>query len=124
MTKPRATVYMNHGLWVAQCPVPGCMNAEKFGRCQDGTVGGLTGQAFRCRVEYGGCGITCPADWPANIADIETLVLARPFAVNRNWLPGEDLVDLLGENITHGVVPKGPFAVTSDRIEPLLIEGA
>lgn len=65
----------------------------------------------------------CPVDWPPNIADIEALVLCRPVVSTRNWVPGEDLVDLLEENILHGVVHKEPVTVTSERILPRQIEG-
>jgi hypothetical protein len=97
------------------CPRPGCLNAEIFGRTEvgvltlgwpdGGTIGGLTGDTFYCRIEFGGCGLTCPADWPPNVADIEALVMPRPVPATRNWLPGETMLDLLAENIEHGIVP-------------------
>lgn len=102
-----AVVLMAHGRWVARCPRPGCPNAEAFGRCDDGTVGGLAGDSFRCRPEYGGCGLVCRATWPdaAMLPQIEQLVLARPVPRNRAWLPGETLADLLAQNFELGVVP-------------------
>lgn len=95
------------GIWLANCPRPGCANAEHFGKHPDsGHVGGLTGTAFKCgTVPVGGCGLTCAAVWPDNVADIERLLLMRPIPSTRNWRPGETLNDLLAENIEHGVIP-------------------
>ena len=97
--------WLSAGKWIASCPRPFCLNAEGFGPQQDGVAGGLTGTTFHCREAYGGCGLTCPADWPTNVADIEALVMPRPVPATRNWLPGESLGDLLAENIEHGLVP-------------------
>lgn len=99
-------MFLSHGQWVARCPRQGCHNAEKAGRCDDGTTGGLDGGRFYCRESHGGCGFTCAADWPPNVHNIEKLVMSRPVPASRNWLPGEDLHDLLGENIAHGLVPQ------------------
>lgn len=104
---PVAVVFMSHGLWVACCPRPGCLNAEQFGRTTSGEPGGLAG-GFRCRSEAGGCGLTCDARWPAQVEEIEWLLMQRPVPANRNWLPGEDLSDLLTENIAHGIAPLSP----------------
>jgi hypothetical protein len=109
----RATVEMSFGRWVARCPRPGCGNGESFGRCDDGTTGGLTSDGlFHCRNEhtpqggrYDGCGLTCEADWPANLADLERLLLARPAPSSRNWQKGEMVADLMYENGIHGIVP-------------------
>lgn len=117
---------MYGGRWVARCPRVPCMNAEQFGRCHDGNMGGLEGEVFRCRDEYGGCGLTCPADWPPNVADVERLVLPRPVPATRNWLPGESLFDLMAENLEHGLIPpealKGGetrqmLSIADDKIE-------
>ena len=114
-TNPVAVAFMTHGKWVALCPRPGCMNAESFGRCDDGTVGGLEGDRFTCRTEgwrpdgqrvmYGGCGYTCGVDWPANIRDLERALLSRPVPTTRNWTPGESLQDLVTENMRNGLAP-------------------
>lgn len=100
----KAKVWMYQGQWVADCP-RGCGNVEKYGRCDDGTTGGLDRNRFYCRLSHGGCGLTCVPDWPYRRAEIETLVLGRPFRDNQNWRPDEDLLDLLRENLTHGIVP-------------------
>jgi hypothetical protein len=114
---------MNTGMWVAYCPRPGCTNAEKFGLCDDGTTGGLAGDSFRCRPEYGGCGLVCRAQWPDAdlVPKIEALVLVRPVPATRNWEPGETLSDLMGENFEHGIVPAAalrgePVTILGDRV--------
>lgn len=122
----KAIAWMYEGQWVANCPREGCYNVEKRGRCDDGNDGGLDAKQFHCRTSYGGCGLTCAVEWPYRITEIETLVLARPVPSTRNWKPGEDLLDLLGENIAHGVVPTsalegGPsrslLAIIDDEIQ-------
>lgn len=120
MEKIRATVYLSWGKWVADCP-RGCGNAEHFGRDPEtGHVGGLTGSSFTCGSAGHGCGLICPADWPGNVADIEVMLAARP-APNRNWRPGEDLHELLAENIEHGVVPIIPEALEAGPPTALLV---
>lgn len=111
-----AVPQLNWGRWVAACPRPFCTNAEQFGRCPDGTVGGLGSDRFECRVAYGGCGLRCGVEWPPNIADIEALVMPRTVPATRNWLPGETVHDLLRENLTHGLVPNDDLELAGDRI--------
>jgi len=118
---------MAGGKWVASCPRPFCANAEGFGPQQDGVAGGLTGTSFHCREVYGGCGLLCPADWPSNIAQIERLLAVRPVPATRNWLPGEPVVNLLCENIDHGLTDLGepivlPGGSTVRRLEGMLPE--
>jgi hypothetical protein len=124
---------MYQGAWVAECPRPECLNVEKRGRCDDGTTGGLDADRFHCREPYGGCGLTCGVEWPYRIAEIEALVLARPFRDTRNWRPGEDLLDLLGENLQHGIVPTGALesgpsrtllAIVDDEVQQGALESA
>src|SRR4051812_32758000 len=86
--------FLSWGMWVAKCPRE-CGNAEKRGKCDDGSVGGLESDRFICRQSHGGCGFRCGVDWPSNIANIEALVMARPRVSARNWLPGESVHDLL-----------------------------
>jgi len=114
-------------MWVARCPRLFCTNAEGFGPQQDGVAGGLTGQAFHCREVYGGCGLTCAADWPPNVAQIERLLSVRPVPSTRNWLPGEPVVNLLCENIERGLADLGepialPDGSTVYRLEGMLPE--
>jgi hypothetical protein len=103
--QPAAVVFMYAGQWVASCPRPWCANVEKMGRCDDGTIGGLEGARFECRLSHGGCGLTCAPEWPADVAELEAVLLARPVPVTRNWRPGEDIRDLLAENVDNGVPP-------------------
>lgn len=108
-------VFMSWGKWVAKCPRPGCHNAEQFGKCDDATVGGLTGRAFYCRESHGGCGFECGADWPPNVDDIEFMTRARPKGA-RNWFPGETVNDLLRENVDHYLMPKHDMDIIDGRV--------
>jgi hypothetical protein len=104
----RAVVYVSWGLWVADCPRPDCRGAEHFGHAPiTGAVGGLTQVGFACAR----CGLVCPSQWPDNAEDIWRLLQQRPIEETRNWMPGEELADLVAENIAHGLVDL-------DAIEP------
>jgi hypothetical protein len=65
-----------------------------------------------------GCGAEAEVVWPVNPAAIERLLLMRPLAQSRNWLPGETLHDLLAENIAHGIGPgmDESMVIVGDRI--------
>lgn len=90
------------GRWIADCPRPGCSNAEHQGADPlSGHVGGLTGTTFRCAI----CVLACPALWPADKEAIDALLQLRPAPQTRNWLPGEPLTALVAENIEHGLMP-------------------
>lgn len=115
MNEFRVAPFISWGMWVALCP-RGCGNAEKRGRCDDGTIGGLEAERFTCRRSHHGCGFQCAVDWPSNIADIEALVLARPRVSSQNWTPGETLHDLLRENIRNGIVPNDELEIGGDKI--------
>jgi hypothetical protein len=110
-----AVAFVNAGRWVARCPL--CGNVEQAGRCDDGRPGGLQPGRFTCTpgdpaaplmgviLPRRGCGLQCAADWPADIADLERVLLARPIPATRNWTPGETLLELVAENAAHGIVP-------------------
>lgn len=101
MADLRATAWHSMGFWVAKCPRPWCVNTEWHGPGPvTGRLGGLTTRTLTCLR----CGLTCPADWPPNVDDIEAVLAQRPFAETRNWLPGETIHDLLAENAEHGLI--------------------
>lgn len=118
MSDLRATVYVSWGLWVADCPRPGCLGAEHAGHAPlTGVVGGLTQSGFRCAR----CGLVCPSAWPDNAQDIWTLLEQRPLPETRNWSPAETLGDLLAENVLHGItdpaaLPEGGPVIANDRL--------
>jgi hypothetical protein len=58
-------------------------------------------RSFSC-VE---CGTITSIIWPSEEmrAGVERLLMMRPAAVNRNWLPGETLIELVKENAEHGL---------------------
>jgi hypothetical protein len=76
------------------------------------------------------CGTITSIIWPSEEmrAGIVRLLMMRPAAVNRNWLPGETLVELVKENADHGLydnlqdrgVEANPgdtlFVIDADRI--------
>lgn len=97
------TAFIAGGSWVARCPRAGCFNAEKYGVCDDGSLGGLRELRFICREDKGGCGFTCRVRWPEDRAAIENLLSARELRANRNWLPGESVADIHRENLDHGI---------------------
>ena len=85
----------NWGRWICRCPAGMCTNAVQVSRRQAN---------FAC-VGPGSCGWTSPIEWPTDPDGIEMLLRRRPDPVNRNWLPGETLEDLLTENVEHGLIP-------------------
>lgn len=82
----------NWGRWVGRCPARFCFSAMQLQRGQP---------AFRCAD----CGTGADVVWPPFAEDAETLLMMRPDPTTRNWVPGEDLHDLLHENILHGIMP-------------------
>lgn len=100
--RPPAVAYVNNGRWVARCTRPGCMSAEAAGPRDDGRGdGGLHRDHFECSE----CGWRCDVEWPAEIERIERLLAQRPLRVNRNWMPGEPVLDLVAENVMNGLMP-------------------
>jgi hypothetical protein len=107
-----AEVFAAQGFWVARCPRPYCFGAEHYGPRRSGALlelGNLTETGMRCKE----CGGTFAAVWPADRVEIERILMERPDPFNRNWLPGETLHDLLGENITHGIFPAASIAAAN-----------
>jgi hypothetical protein len=58
--------------------------------------------------------------WPPNVEDIERLLAQRPVPAARNWAPGEDVHDLLEENLRHGLLPFSPAELEGVPDGPLL----
>ena len=84
-----ATVYHNHGRWVADCPADGCPEAH--------TV--TPGDRFVCV----NCGMVSKLGWPLNMEQIDRTLTPRPVPQTRNWVPCETITVLVEENIVHGV---------------------
>jgi hypothetical protein len=80
----------NWSRWIVKCPV--CPSALKL---RPGT------ERFRCWD----CDVEAEIIWPEEhmVAGIERLLAMRPNPINRNWLPGQTLIDLMWENGAHGV---------------------
>lgn len=84
--------FVNWGRWVARC---GLCPAPAPATLQFGD------RSFTC-VE---CGTITSIIWPSEEmrAGIVRLLKMRPTAINRNWLPGETLIELVKENAAHGL---------------------
>lgn len=87
-----AYAFANWGAWKANCPARYCRSAMQLQRRQP---------VFRCAE----CGTGADVVWPPFTEDAETLLMMRPDPCTRNWVPGEDLHDLLAENMLHGLTP-------------------
>ncbi|CAB4166844.1 hypothetical protein UFOVP1383_39 [uncultured Caudovirales phage] len=88
---PPAFAYVNHGRWVADCPMNGCGGALVVAPYMRGFLCGScinVDAAHRFR----------PLSWPENGAEIEAALDVRPLETTRNWRPGETVEDLLAEN--------------------------
>lgn len=70
------------------------------------------------------CGWTAPIVWPANLPSIVAVLALRPDPKTRNWEPGETVLDLVQENIEHGILPSHDELVAAQRQGPLLLEHA
>lgn len=87
--------------WIARCPycpkaMPISIKDPRFScsreRCQTGGIAGADGAAIAVKLP------------PAQVLMwIEALLLLRPKAENRNWLPTETLKDLIAENVAHHI---------------------
>jgi hypothetical protein len=76
---------VNCGRWLVRCPFcPAAVRASRVDR------------RFLC-AECGSGGSWLPVVWPADAADIEAVLCARPDRRTRNWMPGETVADLTAE---------------------------
>lgn len=89
VVKPK--VYINCGRWMISCATLGC------GDCPIVHPGWRAAVCFECGAVY------TTLDIPANADVIEAILVARPQAVNRNWVPSETVADLIRENREHGL---------------------
>ena len=101
--------YLNHGRWIAGCPVCNGALAVEPGRVawdlyEDNGVptismtDGSVFVCFDCRTDHGELQWPTPAQFDA----ITSSVSVRPIP-NRNWMPGETVATLRAENIEHGL---------------------
>lgn len=86
----------NWGRWIGDCPAPSCASALTL------PTAGWQIDPFQCWD----CGYVAEQIiWPPDVPAIEALLSMRPDERNRNWEPGETLVELMLENAAHGVLP-------------------
>lgn len=87
----KTTVYaiVNEGRWMTQCPF--CASAQEASqtdpffycaRCQNEPVSNQS----------------VPVAWPDDHAEVERLLVERPFRENRYWEPSEPVAQLVAEN--------------------------
>ncbi len=100
---------INWGRPVVDCPSPHCTSAlmlppgTPLTRCWD-------------------CGAGGDVVWPANLDDIVLVLAQRPDEKTRNWEPGESVMDLLNENLLHGILPSSLDQLQpGDRRPPALV---
>lgn len=87
ITPPQARAYVNHGRWVADCPV-GCGGALSLNW---GEVN------FYCPE----CHTITPVEWPPNVDEIMEELEKRVNPRTRNWFPKDHEVAVRG-SIPHG----------------------
>lgn len=89
----KAKAEINHGHWIVRCSCGGAEEADPLEpvffclSCGNADAGGHV-----LEVEF-----------PADREILEGLLLMRPVE-NRNWRPGEGVLDLANENREHGVI--------------------
>lgn len=83
----RARAYVNHGRWIAECPVDcGCALKLKPGQA-----------AFHCPE----CGTLSDIEWPGNSDEIWEVLNKRIAKKHRNWFPSGHTLALRG-GLPHG----------------------
>jgi hypothetical protein len=88
----------NWGRWISRCSR--CPNAWRLDPGQS---------AWQCAT----CGTVNEAQWPADPAAVEYLLMLRPEFKTRNWEPTETIEDLLRQNAEHGHLPPEVVELTS-----------
>ena len=116
-----ARAYVYNGEWTADCPRPGCANAEYLhGLRRPGHPAGpnnprdVRKSIFLCSY----CQQMAQIEWPpqAFMDSVLELLTRRPVPSNRNWYPadhagaisfriehGQSLEQLREENLEHGI---------------------
>jgi hypothetical protein len=85
----RVVILVTGGAWKVVCP--DCGNAPAY------DPEWQLACCFECGARFEGL---AP---PADAAQIEALLMARPRVSTRNWMPRDTIADLVAENRAHGV---------------------
>lgn len=93
-----ARAYYNHGQWIADCPRPGCTNAQALTPAQWAFDCGALPSGLRT---VGGCNLVSPIDWPPNAAEITAELEKRPVPGTRHWFPADHGLAILSHS-PHG----------------------
>lgn len=88
---PKAVAYVNHGRWLADCPL-GDGEARLVNPAYE----------FFCI----GCGNTFAVLWPdaKTMKQITKVLEQRPASGSQNWYPHESVADLTAENADRGLL--------------------
>jgi hypothetical protein len=97
LADPVAHAFVSHGRWAVECPFEGCFSAQYASKAD---------RRFFCiECDNGGTDSWVTVVWPSevDVAAIESALLLRPPAANRNWLHYEPVGNLLDENKAAGL---------------------
>lgn len=83
---------VNWGRWIVDCR--SCPSALQL------PPGADVAECWDCEAPIG------PLVWPPDPGAIEAALSFRPDPNTRNWEPGETVIDLIAENVAHGLVPE------------------
>lgn len=114
--------YANYGRWVVECPdCNSALAVKDFSRpaayvrfgcieCGRGLTIAAWEAAQRLPMERRAAALPALAvdmraqyAMPEQVDEIERILLRRPLAQNRNWVPGETLIDLERQNAVMGI---------------------
>jgi hypothetical protein len=94
---PALAAEINHGRWIVRCPA--CGGAEMVDPSDPRFF------CLSCHNEaHGGKWLPVKLPSASHRSKLEAELLKRPRSPNRNWLPGETLKQLQGDNTRMGVV--------------------
>lgn len=94
---------------VVDCPRPQCTSALTL---PPGW------QWFECLD----CGWSASIVWPPNLADIVAVLALRPDPITRNWDVGQTVMELVAENLAHGLAPDRSALEVAHAAGPLVLE--
>ena len=86
-TLPAIQAFVNDSRWIVECPTPGCKSAS---------IVDIRSPLYLC-LHCGNQSVNgawLRVIFPPDKRGIETALRRRPRLSNRNWLPGETMVDL------------------------------
>lgn len=93
-------VFVHRGQWVANCPMPGCENAEGVATPGDAfQTGNGLGAVGAPAASCSACGLRFGVEWPDHPERIMAVLAERFVPGTRHWVPGETIADLEEQNV-------------------------